>query len=91
MRSKPGTMNWLFVHDKEAGHQRHFQLADSALTHDAKCIHIPWLGQAAVSEDFWGSVHDSAHMVACWHMLLTLLQGSAQPCTYRCVQLTLPV
>ncbi len=55
--------------------------ASTRLTHDAKGIHIPRLGQAAVSEDLWGCIHDGAHMVACRYIFFTLLQGSAQPCT----------
>ena len=62
------------------------QLADGVLTHDTKGVHIPWLGKAAVSEDLWGGVHDCAHMIACRHMLLTLLQRSAQACTHTCIQ-----
>ena len=54
--------------------------ASTRLTHDAKGVHIPRLGQAAVSEDLWGCVHDGAHMVACRHIFFTPLQGSAQPC-----------
>ena len=55
--------------------------APTRLTHDAIGVHIPRLGQAAVSEDLWGCVHDGAHMIACRHIFFTLLQGSAQPCT----------
>lgn len=53
-----------------------------ALTHDAKGVHIPRLGEAAVPKSFWCSVHDGAHMVASWHMLLALQQGPAEACAH---------
>lgn len=49
------------------------------LTHDAKSIDIARLGEAAIPEGLRCSVHDGAHMVASWHILLTTLQGPAQP------------
>ena len=50
------------------------------LTHDSKGIHVSRLCEAAIPECLWRCVHDGAHMVASWHMLLALQQWSAKPC-----------
>lgn len=54
------------------------QASKERLTHDAKSIHIAWLGQATVSESLWSRVHDGPHMIASRHIFFGLMQGSAQ-------------